>query len=76
MGTTMLKTKMRALSFVVHLIGEEGVHRTLPTLKIKNTLTLTVNSEPKSSISAFQYYKCAMWELQGDYRSSNIRNHV
>lgn len=34
-GTRMLKTKIRAFNFVVHLIGEEGVHKTLPTLKIK-----------------------------------------
>lgn len=31
----MLKTKIRAFSFVVHLIGDEGVHKTLPALKIK-----------------------------------------
>ena len=33
MGTRMLKTKIRAFSFVVHLIGELGEHKTLPTLK-------------------------------------------
>ena len=40
-GTRMLKTKIRALNFVVHLIGEEGAHKTLPTLKIKKEMTLT-----------------------------------
>lgn len=33
MGKRMLKTKMRAFSFVVHLIGELGEHKTLPTLQ-------------------------------------------
>ena len=33
MGIRMLKTKIRAFSFVVHLIGELGGHITLPTLK-------------------------------------------
>lgn len=32
----MLKTKMRAFSFIVHFIGELGGHKTLPTLKNKN----------------------------------------
>ena len=35
-GTRMLKTKMRAFSFIVHFIGELGGHKTLPTLKNKN----------------------------------------
>ena len=33
MGMRMLNTKIRAFSFVVHLIGELGGHITLPTLK-------------------------------------------
>ena len=40
-GTRMLKTKIRAFNFVEHLIGEEGVHKTLPTLKIKKEMTLS-----------------------------------
>ena len=41
-GTRMLKTKIRAFNFVVHLISEEGVHKTLPTLKIRKEMTLTL----------------------------------
>jgi len=45
-GTRMLKTKIRALSFVVHLIGEEGIHKTLPTLKSKKERTLSFITQP------------------------------
>ena len=39
-GTRILKTKIRAFNFVVHLIGEEGVHKTLPTLKIREEIKI------------------------------------
>lgn len=63
-GTRMLKTKIRAFNFVVHLIGEEGVHRTLPTLKIKkkrhNRKSHNLNSELRTdnSCNKCNVYKC------------------
>lgn len=42
-GTRMLKTKMRAFSFVVHLIGELGEHKTLPTLEMQQTMKIPLD---------------------------------
>ena len=42
MGIRMLNTKIRAFSFVVHLIGELGGHITLPTLKKKSKIKIFI----------------------------------
>ena len=73
-GTRMLKTKIRAFNFVVHLIGEEGVHKTLPALKIKKKCRYrflhNLNSELRTDNSC---NKCYVYKwLQA---SSNQMNH-
>ena len=63
-GTRMLKTKIRAFNFVVHLIGEEGVHKTLPTLRIKkkwhNRKLHNLNPELRTDNSC---NKCNVYKL-------------